>query len=181
MVCDCGSLFEILHNNARNRGSSGCKECSKIPAIRAKKKHGLSKHPLYKTYRAMLSRCTNKKAPNYSDYGGRGITVCKRWLDSFEKFLADVGERPEDHTLDRINNNMGYEPTNVRWATQQTQCRNTRANRRIFKDGLELSIVEWSEITGIPRNTISCRLRNGWVKKELLLTLLIFSIEDKKR
>jgi len=162
MICHCGNLFQILQTNIRNRGSAGCRECSKKPAIDAKKKHGLSKHPLYKTYKAMLHRCNNEKDPQYYNYGGRGITVCDRWLESFENFLEDMGERPEGTTLDRINNNQGYQKDNCRWATQTEQCRNTRKNHLLTYKGETLSLEEWGEKYSIKPNTILTRIRRGW-------------------
>lgn len=79
----------------------------------------------------MKTRCLNAKQQRYSDYGGRGIRVCARWLKSFENFLADLGERPPGKTLDRINNDGDYEPGNCRWATSSEQQRNRRAKRPV--------------------------------------------------
>lgn len=86
-------------------------------------KHG---HPLYGVYHAMIGRCTRPTDKRYADYGGRGITVCDRWRDDFWAFVADMGDRPEGHSLDRIDNDRGYSPDNCRWATAHEQ----RVNRR---------------------------------------------------
>ena len=89
-------------------------------------KHGMVGHPLYVTWSVMRQRCFNPNATGYERYGGRGITVCDRWRYSFSTFVADVGERPEGCTLDRINNDGDYEPGNVRWSTGSAQVKNTR-------------------------------------------------------
>ena len=89
-------------------------------------KHGLTHSPTYETWHAMIQRCTNPRASNWGYYGGRGITVCDRWLHSFENFLADMGMRPADLSLDRIDNDGNYEPGNCRWATAVEQSQNRR-------------------------------------------------------
>lgn len=87
-------------------------------------KHGMHGTPTYKTWENMISRCNNPKAPNYSYYGGRGITVCERWL-KFANFFADMGVRPEELTLDRKDNDGNYEPDNCHWATKKEQFDNS--------------------------------------------------------
>ena len=98
----------------------------------------------------MIDRCTNSEAHNYRWYGATGVRVCERWLNSFENFLADVGERPEGTTLDRFpNQNGNYEPGNTRWATKIEQSNNARNNLLFEVDGREMTLKEWSRELGV--------------------------------
>ncbi len=98
---------------------------------------GLTGHYLYQTWSSMKQRCTNKKNPAYPDYGGRGITICDRWLSSFANFLEDMGDRGEGLSLDRVDNDKGYSPDNCRWATKKQQSNNTRVSQRVNQSKLE--------------------------------------------
>lgn len=118
----------------------------------------------------MKQRCYNPKKPCFLRYGGRGITVCSRWLESFENFLADMGPRPVGTSLDRINNGGNYEPGNCRWATAKEQQRNTRYNVKITVGGITKSVTEWSELNNIPRAAIFQRLKLGWPVKKAVTT-----------
>lgn len=130
-----------------------------------------SKHELYDTWRAMIRRCHNPAAGNYPRYGGRGITVCQAWRDSFDAFLEDVPPRPTaGHSLERIDNNRGYEPGNVRWATAAEQARNRRDNHYLTARGRTLLLEEWAEITGIPKSTLFNRIAAGWPDEQVIDT-----------
>src|ERR1035437_10732243 len=122
-----------------------------------RKEHGLVNHPLYARWGQMRSRCTNPKNTHYVEYGGRGITVCKRW-DSFVLFLKDVGEQPTPrHTLDRKDNDGNYEPSNVRWATPRQQAQNTRKNNFITIDGTTKCFAEWARHSKLKLSTVRAR------------------------
>ncbi len=115
----------------------------------------------------MKQRCLNPKHPKFHRYGGRGITVCARWVVSFESFLADMGERPtpaSDYSIERKNNDGNYEPDNCVWATRKTQQRNRSANKRVEYLGKEMTLFEAVELskTAVPYETIYFRLRQGW-------------------
>ncbi|HEX2879499.1 MAG TPA: hypothetical protein VHO25_08170 [Polyangiaceae bacterium] len=119
--------------------------------------------PEYNSYRGILDRCLNPNSTAFPHYGGRGITVCQRWQESFENFLADVGRRPAPrYSIDRINVNGNYEPTNCRWADDKTQASNKTTRRVIHAKGKSLSLSEWSKETGLPIGTIHWRLAQGW-------------------
>jgi hypothetical protein len=117
----------------------------------------------------MRNRCGNPRHPSYPNYGGRGITVCDRWLASFEAFLQDLGPRPSSrHSLDRIDNDGNYEPGNCRWATTSLQNRNSRQNVRISYLGRTLTLCEWSALLGIPRHTLENRIARKYPPEMLL-------------
>ena len=124
----------------------------------------------------MLTRCENVRAANYHLYGAQGITVASEW-HRFENFLADMGERPADTTLDRIDGTGNYEPGNCRWATAKQQRRNQRPLRMLTFRGETRCCAEWADIVGLTRNTIYRRLdRLGWSVEKTLTTPI-----DKKK
>lgn len=117
----------------------------------------------YRAWARMKRRCLDPRTDGYHRYGGRGITVCPRWLNSFENFLADMGPRPTDqHSLDRVNNNGNYEPGNCRWATLDMQANNRRANRRLTHNGKSQGVSAWARELGCKPHTITMRLARGW-------------------
>jgi hypothetical protein len=129
-----------------------------------KRKHGEArKTPEYWAWIQMKQRCYNKNRPKYKHYGAIGITVCKRWLNSYENFLLDVGRKPSSkHSLERKNGKRGYSPSNCEWATPKIQ-NNNRSNNIVLKhDGKKMNITQWSLTQGIKRSTIISRLRYGW-------------------
>ncbi len=119
--------------------------------------------PGYGSWRQMMARCGDPRSSSFADYGGRGIAVCDRWRDSFVAFIDDMGPPPSrDHSIDRIDNSKGYEPSNCRWATKAEQNRNTRRIRWLEHDGERLCVAEWARRTGMGWKTIERRLTSGW-------------------
>lgn len=116
----------------------------------------------YRAWEAAKRRCENPADQAFPNYGGRGIRMCDRWSWSAAAFLADMGEPPAGRTIERIDNERGYEPGNVRWATRTEQARNRRTSRRLELRGRVLSMAEWAEETGIPSSAIQGRLKQGW-------------------
>lgn len=129
--CDCGNRTTVLLSNLKSGNSKSCGHNKPIANRRRLTTHGLSKTPIYRTWQSMKRRCFDSSHKDYRYYGGRGITVCDRWVKSFESFAEDMGPRPVGHSIDRIDNNRGYAPENCRWATPAQQT----ANRRPLKRG----------------------------------------------
>ena len=130
-------------------------------------KHGSS--PTYKSWHMMKQRCTNSNYPQYRDYGGRGVQVCAEW-HSFENFLADMGERPDGTSLDRIDNSLGYSPENCRWATKSEQQRNRRDNVWLELDGEKRLLSEWAAKLDLKAHSLSQRIKHGWDVRRALTT-----------
>lgn len=128
--CECGNETTVFAENVRQGRTVSC-GCHHLSAVT---KHGQYKSATYKCWDALIQRCTNPKNHNFKDYGGRGVTVCERWL-LFENFLADMGHRPKGFKIERKDNDGPYSPENCKWATQAEQNRNTRRNRYLVMDG----------------------------------------------
>jgi hypothetical protein len=124
------------------------------------------RNPLYHTWKTMLRRCADPRDRNWNIYGGRPgnpVTVCERWKQSREAFVADMGPRPSpQHSLDRIDGTKGYFPENCRWASPKEQARNTSRNRRITYKGETRTLAEWAELNGIRYMALFYRLARGW-------------------
>jgi len=157
--CDCGKEHVAVEKNVRtgNTRSCGC--------LKSDGKHGHAKHfglrsREHKAWTAMRFRCSSPKSINYKNYGGRGIKVCDRW-ESFEKFLEDMGECPTGMTLERIDNDLDYGPSNCRWATMKEQAKNRRTNVFIEHDGRRMILNDWAKELGMHPSSITLRMRKG--------------------
>lgn len=165
--CDCGRVTDVYARNLRGGRTLSCGCLKRETDGKHRITHGGSHHRAYHIWLGMLQRCQRRDDKAWDNYGGRGISVCDRW-QSFELFFADMGEPPAGMSLDRIDNDGNYEPSNCRWATDVEQARNKRTNHRIEFAGTCLTLVEWSEKTGIKQLTILSRLRRGWSVKDAL-------------
>lgn len=168
-LCECGTVTIVTApalKGAKTR-SCGClaREASRRTGF-ANRRHGNARGVAqstrtYNSWFHMIQRCTDPRSEHWRYWGARGIAVCERWR-TFENFLADMGERPPDRTLDRINNDGNYEPGNVRWATAAEQSRNTRRTRWITINGARRTFTEWCSLAGIYTSTAYVRLGRGW-------------------
>lgn len=157
--CDCGRVSAVRHDAVQRQTSCGCHR-RRIPP------NGMKRHGLYGTkenrlWSSMIRRCTNPKQKNWGRYGGRGIKVCNRWLNSFEAFLTDMGKCPPGLTIERKDNDGNYEPGNCRWATQSEQANNTSRNHIIEFDGRRQTLTQWARELGIEPPTLRSRLKGG--------------------
>lgn len=157
-VCDCGNFCTVRSDKLKKGTTKSCKCFGK--ELKSKRELISCKHPLYNIYSAMYARCYNKKHKSYARYGGAGIKICERWLNSFEAFASDMGDRPSSkHSIDRIDFLGDYSPANCRWATAADQAINRKNNVRFEFNGEVKTISEWAKIVGISRTTMGARLK----------------------
>lgn len=157
--CDCGNTVYAPTCNLSSGNTQSCGCLNKELVAARSTSHGMSYTREYKTWLGMKKRCFYKNSTNYADYGGRGITVCKRWM-SFENFHADMGDKPKGMTLDRVDTDGDYEPSNCRWATLEEQGNNQRGTKRFAFNGKNLTISEWGREVGINKHTLRYRLKH---------------------
>lgn len=167
--CVCGHERAVRSSALLIGRSTGC-GCGKSKRLSQRMKtHGRSNCDLYHIWQYIIQRCTNPKNTGYRRYGGRGIKVCDRWLESFENFLADVGERPSPkHSLDRIDNDKGYESGNCRWATRYQQHRNRATNRFVEVGGRRMCVADLQYLCGTNGSAIIALLKRGVTADEIV-------------
>lgn len=163
-ICSCGKEVNVRGTHLRNGNSKSCGHDRYKNAVIASRlvsiKHGMEGSPTYISWKSMKERCLKAYHKSHDRY--KDVEICQEWIDSFESFLADMGKRPDGTSLDRIDNEKGYFKENCRWATGKQQCRNKRNNRIIDYNGQSKTIAEWSEITGVPHDTLCFRIKSGW-------------------
>lgn len=166
VLCDCGNLIETRGHNLRSGDTKSCGCLIQDVLAERNHKHGHCSTRTYRIWLNMKQRCNNPANKNWADYGGRGIRICERWRD-FSAFFLDMGEAPAWGSIDRINNDGGYEPGNCRWATQRQQCQNTRRNRFIEFNGEIKPLSEWARDLGVHIATLHYRV-NHWALERAL-------------
>lgn len=164
-LCACGATV-FKTSNVLKAGQQSCSAtCGVGDANRGRTKHGQAtrEHGMTKEYRAWVGikqRCTDPTHKAWHRYGGRGITMCQEWIESFEKFYAHVGDPPtEAHTIDRMDNERGYEPGNVRWATRKEQANNRSSNTWVEYDGKRMTWAQWADHLHVPYQVLMDRVK----------------------
>lgn len=150
--CDCG-VEKIIYGSTLRGGIKSC-GCLKTTT------HGHTRTRTYRSWEAMKYRCNNPNSTAYSRYGGRGIKVCDRWMESYENFLADMGICPNDRTLERVDNNKGYSPENCKWATKYEQDRNKRSSIKIEANGAIFNLKDAATMYGLHPSLIKQRAKS---------------------
>lgn len=160
--CECGNNAVFFLKNLKKGHTQSC-GCRHLEIIT---RHGNSTRaatsPEYGSWSSMHSRCNNQNDLAYVNYGGRGISICPAWNADFVIFLRDMGPRPVGTSLDRINVNGNYEPSNCRWATKKMQVNNTRVSVFIEHAGVRMTMTQWSEHLGISLKRIAYRVAHNW-------------------
>lgn len=164
--CDCGKL-KIIQGASLKNGRT--KSCGCLRKKGARRTHGFKYTRLYCIWQGIKKRCLNKNTSNYYIYGGRGIKICDEWKNDFKSFHDwayangyDESAKRGDCTIERIDVNGNYEPSNCRWATMKEQCRNTRSNKLITYNNETRCLMDWSYIFNINYKTLLYRFKKGW-------------------
>lgn len=165
-LCDCGNIVTVGGYSLRHGNTRSCGCYAHDRTIEANVTHGAFGTPLYRTYANMKNRCYNPNYYLFQHYGGKGIALCQEWLGEhgFENFRdwATANGYQSGLSIDRIDNSLGYSPTNCRWVDMVAQQNNRTNNRMITANGATHTMAEWSRISGIQYGTIQSRLARGW-------------------
>lgn len=161
-VCDCdGNKYVNQQHLIRGTVKSCC----------LKEMHGKSNSPEHLTLKRMKNRCLNKNHNRFFDYGGRGIKICDRWLNSFSDFLSDMGEKPfKEAQIDRKDNDGDYTPDNCRWVTAKQNSNNKRNSHFLYFDGDKKTVTEWARHIGLKPDVLFQRIKLGWSTRRMLTT-----------
>ena len=161
--CECGNIAIIDSASLKGGITKSCGCLLKEILSKTKFVHGMCKSPEYKTWECMKERCYNITNTAYKDYGGRGIKILPKWKNNFMAFFNYIGPKPsKKHSIDRIDNNAGYFPGNVKWSTQREQTNNTRRSHFIVINEWKLTIAQWARFVGINPLTLCTRIHRGW-------------------
>lgn len=165
LTCDCGNETRVYASRLKRGDTKSC-GCLRRERVT---KHGKRFTPEYEVWKAMIRRCHAPNDKRFNRYGGRGINVCLEWRNSFESFIGYVGNRPKaSYQLDRINNDDGYRPGNVRWVPVSVNARNRGNNRYFHFQGESLCLTDWASRFDISIETLRYRIDHGWPLEKAL-------------
>lgn len=163
--CDCGNNYETTSYRLTSGAikSCGClRDEYQKSSKTLNKTHGETGTLTYRSWEAIKRRCLNENNKDFIRYGGRGITVCDEWINSYEQFHLDMGDRPsEKHSIDRVDNNLGYSKENCRWATQKEQTKNRCSNRVFTINGETKNLTDWCATYGVNFDLVRSRIDRG--------------------
>lgn len=159
-LCDCGSITRSSTTKLVNGSKKSC-GCLEVENQESLLKHGMYGTRAYRIWQNMKTRCLNKECEFFPLYGGRGITICEKWM-SFEGFYEDMGEPPENATIDRLDNDLGYTKENCRWRTMKEQANNRSTNIDVTFGGETKTLKQWAEYFGLKYTTTYWRYKKGW-------------------
>jgi len=160
--CICGKKFITRGFAIRSGKTKSCGCLNKELSVIANTIHGMWKTHEYHTWQSMIQRCYNPKNPKFKRYGARNISICKKWKNDFKIFFNDMGKCPPSFTIERIDNDGNYEPSNCKWASAKEQANNTSRNALVTINSWTLNITQWATYVGLNARTIRTRLRLGW-------------------
>lgn len=167
--CECGKEVVVAGSNLRNGHTTGCKECSMERLHKAQIKHNMTGTKLYRVWRGILNRCENSNFKSYSDYGGRGISVCPEWHDGLNFFQwAMQNGYEEGKEIDRIDNNGNYGPNNCRWVSRTENANNKRNNRKLIYNGKLMTMAEIARANNINYKLFHKHLSKGMTVEEAI-------------
>ena len=168
-ACDCGGEKVVKAADLKRPESTATRSCGCLQ-LQQRQNAAKSKSHAYsranwprerKAWENMIKRCTDPTDIGYANYGGRGVSVCERWLDSFKAFAEDMGRAPIGGTIDRIENDLGYSPENCKWSSKKEQANNRRNNRLLTYNGKTQTVSQWADELGMPSHLIYQRLYRG--------------------
>ena len=182
--CDCDNktIQNILEDSLLKGKSCQCKECANKIIGEKNKKHNGSRTRLYQIWRDMKKRCYNSNDKEFHNYGGRGISICEQWRNSYAYFMewALKNGYTDDLTIERIDVNQNYCPENCIWASQKVQQNNKRTNHLLTYNNETHTIAEWSDITGLNFAVIYARIKYGWSVEQTLTTPIKGKLKSKE-
>lgn len=166
--CKCGNTVFLIASQATGGHTKSC-GCQNIDSAReTSTTHGMQSTKAWRAWKDMKARCNNPKLKNFPRYGGRGISVCDRWMQSFENFYADMGFCADGLTIERVNNNGNYEPGNCVWATRDEQANNTRRSVYLEFAGKRRTVAQWAKELGVHKSRLLYRIKIGLPSDKVL-------------